>query len=186
MPQLVGKFSIRGPGPHTPKFGRVFRHRDGNIAIFAIHSAKSFQLTACRAPEAGCRSLFRCLHVARWVNDRSSVLIQHSICANLFSGHVTYQVGDYPTWMKGESSNGITLAYGIERHCKERVCSLRLSVSNPTVVFTMLKIGVLESYRSSPVSDRGQRNHACALRPQQRWPQPSSKLKMSQVVCREL
>src|SRR5215469_15513074 len=73
IPQLVGKVPIHGPGPHTTEFSGIPRHGNGNVAIFAVNPAKSFQLTACSAPDAGCRSLLRRLPVSCWVNDRSSV-----------------------------------------------------------------------------------------------------------------
>src|SRR5262249_56262018 len=114
---------------------------------------------ACSTPHAGCRPLFRRLHVARWVNDRSSVLIQHPICSNLFSRHVTYKVSDYAARMNRESPNAMGFAYRIEADRKQRVCSLRLPVGGPTVIFAVLKIWVREIYLASPVPDPGHRNH---------------------------
>ena len=52
------------------------------------------------------------------------------------------------------SPNVIAFAYGIEGNRKERVCSLRLSIGGPTVIFAVLKIGVFEIYLGPPVSDR--------------------------------
>jgi hypothetical protein len=56
--------------------------------------------------------------------------------------------------MNRESPNAIWFAYGIEADRKERVCRLRLAISNPTVIFAAFKIWVLEIYRGSSVSDR--------------------------------
>src|SRR5262249_11123299 len=148
-----GPFPDQSPRPHATEFGGTARDRDGNVAIFAINAAKSFQLTACSTPDAGCRSLFRRLHVARWVNDRSSLTFQHPISADLFSGHVTYKIGDHAAWMNRECSDAMGLAYPIEADRKERVCSLRLSVGHPTVIFAVLEIWVFEIYLGSPVSD---------------------------------
>jgi len=183
---VVGKVPIHGPGPHTTQFLGIARHLDRNIAIFAIHAAKSVEPRACSTPNAGCRNLFRRFHVPCWVNDRSSALIHHPISAKLFNGHMTYKVGDHAAWMNGERPNAIAVPYGIESNRKERVCTLRLSVGDPRVIVPVLESGVLKIYRSPPVSDRGQRNHVCALRTPQGWPEPSCKLEMSQVVGGEL
>jgi hypothetical protein len=94
LPQLAGKFPTNRPGPHPTKFSGIDGNLNRNIAIFAINAAKYVELRTCSTPHAGCGPV-RASCVGYWVYDRSSVVIQHPISADLLSRHVTYEVGDY-------------------------------------------------------------------------------------------
>src|ERR1700677_2250384 len=185
-PQTIRGGVVARPRAHVfPALARGPRQlRD--IAVFAIDSAATLQLRACRAPNRGRRAGLWTLEPGldhRW-NRSIRRLPAHS--NHFLVAEVALQRRENASRMNRESANAVRLPAPVQSEREQRVRRLRLTVGLPFVVGAMVEVDVVPDDVAARVCNRGQGDDARASAVLQWLFQAARQLEMSQMTDCEL
>ncbi len=74
QPEPFSSLWIHGPRGHTSGPIRLCL-RQGDFAIFAVDAANAVEFGPRCCPDARCRSMFRRLEIARWIDPAIAILV---------------------------------------------------------------------------------------------------------------
>src|SRR5262249_2826487 len=145
LPKSTGSNRIYCSRTYAMHFCRVVaRERSRDLAVCAVHAAHTFKLRTGCTPNAGCCPLLGGLFVVLGIDNRLTGLVNNLEGVDFRLGHVADQSSHDASRMHGEGADSFALTDRIQSDSKKRVGSLRLSVSDPGVIFPMLKIGIMK------------------------------------------